>query len=315
MPGKLGVSEDLGVVALVGVGLIGGSVGLALKERGLAREVIGVGRERDSLERAVRRGAIDRGTTSLPEGVAHADVVVVCTPVDQVAATVIDASEACPRGALITDVGSVKRRIVEETERHPRAAECFVGSHPIAGSERKGAEHARADLFQDCVCALTPSARARSETLARARSFWTSLGCRILEMDPCEHDEILAFTSHLPHVVASALAAAVPGDWLTLAAGAYRDGTRVAAADPGLWTAIFRENRGPLLKAVAQMQERLDAVKFALMTDDEQAIRRCWELARERRVRYESLQPPRQPASNPNNLTCVIRSSFPKPKS
>ncbi len=289
MPARVEVQAEPGVVAVIGVGLIGGSVGLALKMRGLAREVVGVGRDRDILERAERRGAIDRGTTSLPEGVARADVVVVCTPVDRLTETALAAAEACPETALVTDVGSVKRRIVEEAERHPRARSLFVGAHPITGSERSGADHARADLFENRACVLTPSASVSHAQVARAASFWSRLGCRVHEMDAVEHDEILAYTSHLPHAAASALAAAVPGDWLALAAGAYRDGTRVAAADSALWTAIFRENRGPLLKAIGQMQEQLDAVKFALMTDDEDAIRECWERARERRIRYDAL--------------------------
>lgn len=278
----------MGAVAVVGVGLIGGSVGLALRARGLASEVVGVGRDREVLDRALARGAIDRGTTDLAQGVASAEVVVVCTPVDRIAETVRLAAESCPKNALITDAGSVKRRIVEDVERQPQAAEKFIGAHPLCGSEQRGPDHARADLFQDRVCVLTPGARSRPDRLARAGAFWSSLGCRVMHLAPGEHDEIVAYTSHLPHAVASALAASVPGDWLALAAGAYKDGTRVAAADAALWTAIFRDNRGPLLKAIGQMQERLDAFKFALMTDDEQAIRQCWEHAKERRDRFDA---------------------------
>ncbi len=278
----------MGAVAVVGVGLIGGSIGLALRARGLASEVVGVGRDKDALERARARGAIDRGTTELARAVAAADVVVVCTPVDRIAETVRMVAESCPPDALVTDAGSVKRRLVEEIERHPLAADKFIGAHPLCGSEQSGADHARADLFQDRVCVVTPGARSRPDRLARAQAFWSGLGCRVMHLAPGEHDEILAYTSHLPHAVASALAASVPGDWLALAAGAYKDGTRVAAADAALWTAIFRDNRGPLLKAIGQMQERLDAFKFALMTDDEQAIRQCWERAKERRDRYDA---------------------------
>ena len=278
----------MGAVAVIGVGLIGGSVGLALRARGLATEVVGVGRDKDVLERALARGAIDRGTTDLARGVSSAEVVVVCTPVDHIAEAVRLAAESCPPDALVTDAGSVKRRLVDEVERHPHAADKFIGAHPLCGSEQRGPDHARADLFQDRVCVLTPGPRGRPDRLARAGAFWSSLGCRVMHLAPGEHDEILAYTSHLPHAVASALAGSIPGDWLALAAGAYRDGTRVAAADAGLWTAIFRDNRGPLLKAIGQMQERLDAFKFALMTDDEQAIRHCWEHAKARRDRFDA---------------------------
>jgi len=280
--------ERLGTVAIVGVGLIGGSVGLALRKRGLAAEVVGVGRNRAALEEIRRQGAIHRGTTALEEGVAGAQVVVVCTPVNRIPDDVRRAAESAGPDLLVTDAGSTKRRIVEAVERHPRSAGVFVGAHPLAGSERRGAAHASADLFQDRVCMLTPTHRTQPEQLRRARAFWASLGSRLVEMSPVEHDEILAHTSHLPHALAAALAASVPAEWQALAAGAFRDGTRVAAADTDLWTAIFRDNRGPLLKALGHLQESLDAFNYALMTDDEDAIRRWWDHAKKRRDLFDA---------------------------
>jgi prephenate dehydrogenase len=281
--------EQQGTVAVIGVGLIGGSIGLAVRSRHLATEVIGVGRDPATLDEAVRLGAIDRGTTEIRDGVASAQVVVVCTPVNRIAEDVLLAAESAPWNALITDVGSTKRQIVDLVERQPRLASVFVGAHPIAGSERRGVSNALADLFDGRTCAITPTPRTRSDRLRRAREFWSAIGCRVLEMGPAEHDEILAYTSHLPHAIAAALASSVPSDWLALAAGAYRDGTRVAAADAGLWTAIFRENRGPLIKALDSLQDRLADFKYALMTDDEQAIRSWWEQARDRRGLFDEL--------------------------
>jgi prephenate dehydrogenase len=276
-------------VAILGVGLIGGSIGLALRTRRAASEVIGVGRDGGSLAEAVKRGAIDRGTIDLHEGLQAAEVVVVCTPVNRVAEDVRRCAEAAGPDVLITDAGSSKRQIVEVLERQPRCASVFVGAHPIAGSERRGVAHARPDLFDGRPCVLTPTSRTPADRLRRAGRFWASLGCRILEMGPAEHDEVLAYTSHLPHALSSALAGTVPVDWLPLAAGAYRDGTRVAAADTGLWTAIFRDNRGPLLKALDSLRERLAGFQYALMTDDEEAIRRWWDEARQRRTVFEQL--------------------------
>ncbi|MDG3003364.1 prephenate dehydrogenase [Paludisphaera mucosa] len=285
--------DRLGTVAVVGVGLIGGSIGLALRARGLAAEVVGVGRDLASLQQARERGVIDRATTDLSRGVAEADVVVVCTPVGRIAEDVRHAAELAPRSALITDAGSTKRGIVEAVERSsPRAAEMYVAAHPLAGSERSGSAFARADLYQDRVCVLTPTARTASDRLRRAREFWAGLGCRIVEMGPAEHDEVVAYTSHLPHALAASLAAAVPADWHPLAAGAFRDGTRVAGADTELWTAIFRDNRGPLMNAVAKLQDRLSSLKYALMNDDEESIRRWWSDARARRLLFEAQQPP-----------------------
>jgi prephenate dehydrogenase len=275
--------EQHGTVAIIGVGLIGGSIGQALRSRKLASEVVGVGRDPTTLGEAVRLGAIDRGTTEVRDGVASARVVVVCTPVNRVAEDVRRVSESAPADVLITDAGSTKRQIVEAVERQARTGSVFVGAHPIAGSERRGVAHAHADLFERRPCVLTPTPRTRTERLRRARAFWASLGCRVLEMGPAEHDEILAYTSHLPHAIAAALASSVPADWLPLAAGAFRDGTRVAAADTALWTAIFRENRGPLLKAMDSLQDRLAHFKYALMTDDEEAIREWWDQAKQRR--------------------------------
>jgi prephenate dehydrogenase len=295
--------ELVGTVALVGVGLIGGSIGLALRTRKLASEVIGVGRDQATLDQACRLGAIDRGTTDFGDGVAAAEVVVVCTPVSRVAEDVRHVAELAPSHTLVTDAGSTKRQIIETVERHPRSAAVFVGAHPLAGSERKGAAHARADLFEGRVCVLTPTPRTRPERTRQARAFWTSVGCRVVEMGPSEHDEVLAYTSHLPHALAAALASAVPVEWLPLAAGAYKDGCRVAAADTTLWTAIFRDNRGPLLKALGTLQERLDAFKYALMTDDEEAIGRWWHQAKERRDRFDAQNVPPEgtPDSGPRS--------------
>jgi len=293
------MSERLGTVSIIGVGLIGGSVALALHKRGLAAEVVGVGRDRAVLDELRRQGTIHRGTTSLEEGVADAELVVVCTPVNRIPEDVRRASESASSDVLVTDAGSTKRQIVDAVERQPRAASVFVGAHPLAGSERRGAAYASADLFEGRICMLTPTHRTQPEQLRRARAFWTSLGSRLVEKSPAEHDEILAHTSHLPHALAAALAASVPAEWQALAAGAFRDGTRVAAADTGLWTAIFRDNRGPLLKALGHLQESLDTFKYALMTDDEDAIRHWWEDAKRRRDRFDAQRPDTEPDSKP----------------
>ncbi len=280
--------QRLETVAIVGVGLIGGSIGLALRARGLAERVVGVGRNLKTLQQAQDRGIIDQATTDLEAGVADAEVVVVCTPVCRIPQDVRRAAQAVAAGALVTDAGSTKRQIVESVESQLAGSEVFVGAHPIAGSERAGAVHASAGLLHDRVCVLTPTPRTSAARLQQARDFWGGLGCRMLEMSPTEHDEVLAYTSHLPHALAAALASSVPAEWLALAAGAYRDGTRVAAADAGLWTAIFRDNRGPLLKALGTLEERVAAFKYAVMTDDEDAIREWWDQARYRRRLFEA---------------------------
>jgi prephenate dehydrogenase len=279
----------LGTVAIVGVGLIGGSVGLALRAGGLSRRIIGIGRTAARLRSAQALGAIDEATTELARGVAEADVVVVCTPVTQIAADVHQAAACGPDDLLVTDAGSTKRRIVEAVEDQPRSRAVYVGSHPLAGSERQGVEHAQDALFEGRVCVLTPTGATPPDRLERARGFWKALGCRIVELDPVAHDEALAATSHLPHAVAAALAAAVPGEALGLAAGAYRDGTRVAASDAALWTAIFLENQAPLLRALGRFESQLGRFRQALEASDAAALHSWWETARARRGQFDNL--------------------------
>ena len=280
--------EPLRTVAIVGVGLIGGSIGRTLRARGLAERVVGIGRHEAKLAEAVALGAIDTATTELSRGVAEADVVVICTPVTEIAAAVRSAAAHGPKEMLVTDAGSTKRRIVEAVEADPLGRAVFVGGHPIAGSERKGAAHARPDLFEGRACVLTPTRRTPADRLQRAREFWSRLGCRLFEMDPATHDDALALTSHLPHAVAAALAAAIPAEVLSLAAGAYRDGTRVAASDAALWTGIFRENRMPVIEALGEFQDRLSHFKQALMADDPEAILAWWRAGQARRAVFDS---------------------------
>ena len=279
--------DRTGTVAIVGVGLIGGSIGLALRSKGRAGRVVGIGRDASRLEAALRLGAIDAYETDLARGVADAEVTVVCTPVTRILEDILAAARFGPSSILVTDAGSTKARIVEGVERDPRGRLAFVGAHPIAGSERQGVAFARADLFEGRSCVLTPTPLTPPDRLERARSFWSGLGCRLFEVDPLGHDERLALTSHLPHAVAAALAASVPPELLPLAAGAYRDGTRVAGSDAALWAGIFRENRRPVLGALDEFEARLAEFRAALEADDPARLVAWWDAAKERRIRFE----------------------------
>ena len=278
-------------VAIVGVGLIGGSVGLALRERGLAAEVVGVGRRPASLERALARGAIDRATTNLVDGVAEADWVVVATPVADVADAVLSAAAASPRAA-ITDAGSTKAAIcaavaaarapLDGDEPHPVRGR-FIGSHPLAGDHRTGPDFARADLLVGRTVVVTPEDATPPGLIERAQQFWESLGATVELLSPEEHDRALAATSHLPHLVAAALAGATPEEWLRLAATGWGDATRIAAGDPGLWTQIFQQNRAGVLDALRRFEHRLAALSEALASDDAAAL--STELQEAKRIR------------------------------
>lgn len=280
----------MGTVAIVGVGLIGGSIGLALRDRRLASRVVGIGRSADRLGEAERVGAVDRSTTDLAGGVAEADVIVVCTPVTRIVRDVQAAARHARPTALITDAGSTKREIVAQVEADERTRPSFVGAHPLSGSERRGAEHASANLFEDRVCVLTPTGKTEPAPLDRARRFWSSLGCRLVEMDPETHDDALARTSHLPHALAAALAAIIPEELLPLAAGAYRDGTRVAQSDSSLWAGIFVANRRPVLDALEALRDQLIRFEKALRAEDEVALRAWWDNAKQLRAAYNHSQ-------------------------
>lgn len=255
-------------VTIIGVGLIGGSIGLAVKQRSLAHRVIGFGHNTDSLEQALRRDCIDRYETVLPEAVRGSDLVIVCTPVNTIARVLMEAAQHCPRGTLLTDAGSTKCNIIEELNDHWPKDKTFVPAHPLAGSEKTGPEHANGSLFQDRLTILTPLPESNAEAVAQVEWFWRSLGSRTVRMTAEAHDRVLATTSHLPHAIAAALASVTPLEWLSYTAGGFRDTTRIAAADPELWAAIFQANREALLLAIENFQHRLFALKHILHDDN-----------------------------------------------
>jgi prephenate dehydrogenase len=259
-------------LAIVGVGLIGGSIGLAARQRGVAGRVLGAGRNRDTLDRAQRLGCIDEPCPDLAEAAARADLVVFCTPVDRIADQVRAAAPRCRPGTLLTDAGSTKAAIVCALDGGLPDGVAFVGSHPLAGSEKRGPEHARADLLVNRLVVVTPGELSDAEAVERTCAFWRALGARVERMTPEDHDRALAMTSHLPHLTAAALAGVLPEGLAGLTATGFRDTTRVAAGDPELWTAIFRHNRPALLEAVARLADRLAAFRHALETDDPSAI-------------------------------------------
>jgi prephenate dehydrogenase len=264
----------LDTLTIVGVGLIGGSVGLAARARGVARQVIGVGRSAATLDTAVRIGAITAGTCDLAGAARQSDLILVCTPVDQIAGHVRAAAAACRPGTLLTDAGSTKDAIVRALDGALPPGVAFVGGHPLAGSEKHGPEHARADLFDGRLVILTPTAQTDADAVERAGSFWKRLGARVLLLSPQDHDDALAVTSHLPHLAAAALANALPDHLHDLTATGFRDTTRVAAGDPDLWTAIFAQNRGAVLAALARLAEHLAAYRDALEHNDMTTLRR-----------------------------------------
>lgn len=270
-------------VAIVGVGLIGGSIGLALRRRGLADEVVGIGRRQTSLRAARRVGAVTATTVDLAKGVAESDLVVVCSPVGSIVEHVQEAASHCPEGALITDAGSTKQEIVEALDGSlPRGCR-HLGSHPLAGSEKAGAAHADPDLFEGKVAILTPTRNTRAEDFDQLEQFWTGLGSVVLQMDPAEHDRALAVTSHVPHAVAACLVATVPEAFFRLSGSGLLDTTRVASGDPPLWVQILLQNRANVLDALGAVEQSVMQLRMALQTSDAAALERLLALAKKTR--------------------------------
>jgi prephenate dehydrogenase len=270
-------------IAIVGVGLIGASIGMAARERKIAGKVIGIGRTKKTLEVARERGAIDELTTTLATGVKQADLVIVCTPVEQIAAHVREAAEAARQGVLITDAGSTKCDILDALGDSLPLGATFVGSHPLAGSEKTGPAAARADLFVERVVVVTPTPLSPKPAIAAISEFWQALGARVIEMTPEKHDAAVAATSHAPHAVATALAAATPPEVLELVAGGWLDTTRVAAGDPELWRQILLSNRDHSLRALAKFAKVLTQLRQALKNRDGEALRLILEAGKQTR--------------------------------
>ncbi len=259
-------------VAIVGVGLIGGSIGIDLLRRGLAKHVVGIGRREESLKIAREVGACTSTTIDLPRGLADAQLIIVCTPVSRIARDVREAAGFAKIGALITDVGSTKGTIVGELERKLPHEIHFVGSHPLAGGEKAGAAAAVAGLFERRTVVVTPGAMTRSDDAAVITNFWQSLGARVLRMTPDEHDSLVAGASHVPHLAAAALVAATPKESLPLVAGGWTDTTRIAAGDAELWRDILLSNRANVLAGLDRLDSALAKFRQALERDDAQGL-------------------------------------------
>ena len=246
---------NFGVVAIIGTGLIGGSIGLGLKERGLARSIIGVGHRRASINKALRAKAIDEGTINIEKAVRQADIIILATSVDLIPDLARKIIPLMKTSAILTDVGSTKRYIVSQINReikskHNGDRPNFIGAHPLAGSEQRGIESARPDLFEGSVCVLTPTSLNSKKCITKLSKMWKALGAKVSIMTPSKHDEIVAFVSHLPHLVASGLVSVVDEKHWKFAAGGLRDTTRVASGDPELWLGICKQNKARIIKAL-----------------------------------------------------------------
>ena len=261
-------------ITIVGLGLIGGSLGMAIRRRRLAQVVVGLSRTSSTLRRAKARGAIDVGTRDARRAVRDADLVLLATPVDAIVPYARRLVRWMKPGSVLSDVGSSKGRIVRALERALPRHVAFVGAHPLAGSERRGIEAARADLFGGSVCIVTTTRRTPRRALRAVTRLWKPLVGRVIVMDPARHDHLLAAVSHAPHLVAFCLVKATDRKALTLAPRSFLDATRVAKSDPALWDDIFLSNRSALLSAMGAFDRHWRALRTTISRGDRVALLR-----------------------------------------
>ncbi len=270
-------------VTIVGVGLIGGSLGLAIKKHSLAREVVGFTQSHSSLVYALNHGVIDHGFSDMKSAFNNADLVILATPVRTIMKLLPQIARLVRRRSIITDVGSTKASIVDAAERNLSDYAFFVGGHPLAGSEKKGANYANADLFQNSVCILTPTDKTNRMAREKMKYFWTRLGAQVKIFTPQEHDQVLAFISHLPHLTAYALIDSIPVESLGYASQGLKDTTRIAASNPQLWTDICLTNHKLIVDSIDQYVKNLSVLRKAILTKNEQAILEHFQRSKSKR--------------------------------
>lgn len=266
-------------VSIIGLGLIGGSLALSIKKAKLAGKVVGVSRHKKTILLALKNKAIDAGSLNF-NIIEASDLVILATPV----MTILESSEIIariiPDDCIVTDVGSTKEEIAKRLQRlFPN----YVGTHPLAGSEKRGFAHAQDNIFKDTLCILTPTKKTDRASLEKIKMLWLRLGAKTVSLSPDKHDRILAFISHLPHTTAFALINSVPEQYLKFAATGLKDTTRIAGSDTLLWSDIFLTNRANLVKGIETLQKNLSNMKSAIIRKDKKLLFKLLNNARHKR--------------------------------
>lgn len=273
-------------VAIIGVGLIGGSIGKALKELKLADEVVGIFRSSGpKITKAIKIGAVDTGATDIYKGVQDTDLVIIATPVGRIVSVAREVFKYANQGCIITDVGSTKERLVKDIDRfaQTRHKAHFIGGHPMAGSEKNGIEFARCDLFKNAPCILVKTRHTDPESLYKVSMLWQALGAEVVIMSPNTHDRIVANISHLPHLVACSLLNSVCTKDMVLSSGGFKDTTRIASSNPLLWRDIILTNEEYILNAIERLQVRLTKLKQFVRTGNATGILKELKKAKQKR--------------------------------
>jgi cyclohexadieny/prephenate dehydrogenase len=266
-------------VALIGFGLIGGSIARAARAQGLAGEIVTTARSPKTRARVKQLGIVDAVVETNAEAVANADLVILCIPVGACGEVAQEIAPHLKPGAVVSDVGSVKGAVVKDMAPHLPAAAHFVPAHPVAGTEHSGPDSGFAELFINRWCILTPPEGTNPEAVERLRAFWAGLGAKVEIMTPDHHDLVLAITSHLPHLIAytivgtaDELAQVTSSEVINFSAGGFRDFTRIAASDPVMWRDVFLANKEAVLEMLGTFNEDLSKLTRAIRRGDGEAL-------------------------------------------
>ncbi len=266
-------------IAIVGVGLIGGSIGLCVKKKRLANSVIGIFRKKTSLKKALDNGAIDTGALDI-KAIEDADLIILTTPVKTIINSLPKVFQYAKKGAIIIDAGSTKSEIINCAKKFLHKNIRFVGCHPLTGLEKKGVKFADSNLFKNSLCILVPVDRVDDKIIL----FWKQLGARVKILDAQRHDKILSLVSHLPHLMAFNLIKVIPKELISFGAGGLRDTTRIASSDSLLWSDIFLTNRSAILNALQKFTLSLNQFKKAIKNNDSKALFRLIDESHNKRL-------------------------------
>jgi len=268
-------------VVIIGTGLIGGSLGLALKKKKIAGTIFGLSKHQKNVSLAKKIGAIDSIAKDL-KVVGGADLVILATPVEAIIDIASKIKGKLKKDCIVIDVGSTKEKIVSKLSS---VIPNFVGCHPLAGSEKRGIVNLEGDIFTGSICIITPTVLTNKRALSKIKVFWGKLGTKVFIISPKNHDQALASTSHLPHALAFNLISSIPEKFLKLSSNSLRDVTRISGSDPNLWCQIFLSNRNNLLSAITSFQKKFTVFKLALENKDKALLMKILKKSNKQRER------------------------------
>lgn len=281
-------------VCIVGVGLIGGSIAISLKEKKMVGTITGVGRGKDNLETAINRSIIDSYTHDLGEGVKDCDLIIIAVPVLATSTAVEKASLNLKKGSIVIDVGSVKKSVIDAVEPIMPEGVHFIPTHPVAGTEHAGAANAFSGLYENRRCIITPTENTDKDALEKISSMWKEIGSEVVLMDATEHDLVLASISHLPHLVAYTLVNTVSDmedsieeEILKYSAGGFQDFTRIASSSPDMWKDICAGNKEAILKTIETFSKSLKSLEADIANNNWESVRKSFATAKEARDKLQ----------------------------